>query len=108
MRCIEDYHWFLRGGGLLTILFSVIVTGILVYLILHFIHNNKWRNYAIANRTRCPNCLHPVEETFIMCPVCHYKLKTNCPSCGKVVKTDWDICPYCETELAERKITTKK
>ena len=98
MKCFENEYWFWGGESLLTLLIVVVVTGILTYLFIQLIHKNKI--HRLHKQSLCPNCHHPVEETFIMCPVCHYKLKTNCPSCGKVVKTDWDICPYCETELA--------
>ncbi len=102
MKCFEYYNGFWGGGSLLMILLAIAVTAVLVFLFIHFSQKNKLWNYYVFNRKLCPNCHHPVEETFIRCPVCHFKLKTNCPSCGKVVKTEWDICPYCENEITEK------
>ena len=98
MRCFEDYYWFFGKGYLLTFIYILILVSVLVYILVRVIHKYKFRSYAL-NQSKCPNCHNPVEETYIRCPECHYKLKTNCPSCGKVVKTSWDICPYCEAEL---------
>ena len=100
MRCFEDYYWFLGRGSLFTIIFVVVVISVLVYLLIHFVHKyNSGNHNHTLNQAKCPNCHSPVEETYIRCPECHFKLKANCPSCGRVIKTSWDICPYCETEL---------
>ncbi len=100
MRCFEDYYWFLGKGNLLTFIYIIILVSVLVYILVRVIHKYKFRNHNdTLNQSKCPHCHNPVEETYIRCPECHYKLKTNCPSCGKVVKTSWDICPYCETGL---------
>jgi len=54
---------------------------------------------------KCPNCGEPVEQAYLRCPECHYRLKVNCPSCGKLVKTSWELCPYCEAPLTEKSQT---
>lgn len=64
---------------------------------------NPIGHYGVSPQGSCPNCSATVENAFIRCPECHFKLKTNCPSCGKIVKTTWDICPYCEVKLTKAK-----
>ncbi|MBU2493304.1 MAG: zinc ribbon domain-containing protein [Bacteroidetes bacterium] len=58
-------------------------------------------NYFHSNRSNqnCPECKAHIEETYLRCPECNFKLKDNCPSCGKIVKSRWHVCPYCETNL---------
>jgi RNA polymerase subunit RPABC4/transcription elongation factor Spt4 len=59
-------------------------------------HSDRFNDSPQGN---CPNCNAPVENSFIRCPECHFKLKSNCPSCGRIVKTNWEICPYCEAKI---------
>ena len=47
----------------------------------------------------CTNCKNPVDENFINCPFCGYKLKNNCNSCGCAVEPVWNICPKCGDKL---------
>jgi RNA polymerase subunit RPABC4/transcription elongation factor Spt4 len=87
--------WVLLIGGI----------GFIVYRIIQNRKQETQRNarfrgvYPAMLFKQCSNCGAPVEEAYLRCPECHYKLKTNCLSCGKVINTKWDICPYCETEL---------
>jgi Double zinc ribbon len=50
---------------------------------------------------RCPVCRAPVDEDFLVCPVCTTKLRQSCASCGKPLEALWQICPYCETPIPQ-------
>ena len=43
----------------------------------------------------CPECLHAIEKTFVVCPYCLYQLQVQCASCGAAVEKEWKSCPYC-------------
>jgi len=61
---------------------------------------NPVNNFVNINKNlQCPNCKAEIEQSYLRCPECNYKLKDNCPTCGKIVKTSWSVCPYCETNL---------
>jgi RNA polymerase subunit RPABC4/transcription elongation factor Spt4 len=50
---------------------------------------------GIEERLACPGCNRRIEETFMICPTCHTRLKKGCPSCGQLLHLRWNICPYC-------------
>jgi hypothetical protein len=45
----------------------------------------------------CPNCRHPVESEFVICPLCRTQIKEPCINCGKPLSYSWIACPYCST-----------
>jgi hypothetical protein len=45
----------------------------------------------------CPNCRHPVEADFVICPLCRTQLKEPCVNCGRPLSYSWIACPYCST-----------
>jgi len=47
------------------------------------------------HETRCPQCSHPIEDTFAVCPYCLATLKANCPTCNASLRKEWKACPYC-------------
>jgi RNA polymerase subunit RPABC4/transcription elongation factor Spt4 len=47
----------------------------------------------------CPVCRAPVDESFLVCPVCTTKLRQACVSCKAPLEPLWQICPYCETPV---------
>lgn len=65
--------------------------GLIIYLIIrnsHIVHN-------------CPNCNEVVDENFINCPFCGYRLKGICQSCGEPISFKWSICPKCGEKLKQ-------
>ncbi len=48
----------------------------------------------------CPKCHNPINENFILCPICKFKLKRPCvnENCKKMLDAAWDVCPYCGTD----------
>jgi RNA polymerase subunit RPABC4/transcription elongation factor Spt4 len=50
---------------------------------------------GIEERMACPGCNRRIEETFMICPTCHTRLKKACPACGRLLHLRWNLCPYC-------------
>jgi hypothetical protein len=50
---------------------------------------------------RCPDCASPVEEGWLLCPVCRAKLGHRCVECGRSMATDWAVCAWCATPIGE-------
>ncbi|MBN1584074.1 MAG: zinc ribbon domain-containing protein [Anaerolineae bacterium] len=49
----------------------------------------------IEERTICPACKQPIENDFMVCPVCHTKLRQHCAHCDRLIHPRWSVCPYC-------------
>ncbi|GBE28127.1 double zinc ribbon [bacterium BMS3Bbin03] len=100
-------EWFWTGRIFWLLLLAAI--GLLVFFAVRSGRRRSGENPGAGSSAhsikqgKCPKCGEPVEEAYLCCPECHYRLKVNCPSCGKLVKTSWDICPYCEENLSEVK-----
>lgn len=45
----------------------------------------------------CPNCRHPLEPDFVICPLCRTQIKEPCLNCGRPLSYSWIACPYCST-----------
>ena len=45
----------------------------------------------------CPDCRHPVQDEFMVCPYCRVSLKEPCADCGRLMTHAWRHCPYCGT-----------
>jgi RNA polymerase subunit RPABC4/transcription elongation factor Spt4 len=65
----------------------------LIGLIVYLVVRNSY------TRKICMGCGKPVDEHFMNCPFCGYKLKDNCNSCGCAVEPEWNICPKCGSKL---------
>lgn len=52
----------------------------------------------IEERTICPACKQPIEPDFMICPICHTRLRQPCIHCGRLIHPRWSICPYCAKE----------
>jgi RNA polymerase subunit RPABC4/transcription elongation factor Spt4 len=52
----------------------------------------------IEERQICPGCKQPIESDFVLCPVCHTRLRQPCVQCGRLIHPRWSICPYCATD----------
>ncbi|MBN1933854.1 MAG: zinc ribbon domain-containing protein [Anaerolineae bacterium] len=52
----------------------------------------------IEDRTICPACKQPIEADFVLCPVCHTKLRQSCMHCKRLIHPRWSMCPYCGKE----------
>ncbi len=50
---------------------------------------------AIEEPETCPGCGARVKSDYILCPVCHSRLKQACPACKRPLQLHWAICPYC-------------
>jgi RNA polymerase subunit RPABC4/transcription elongation factor Spt4 len=51
----------------------------------------------IEERQICPGCKQPIESDYMVCPICHTRLRQPCVQCGRLIHPRWDICPYCAT-----------
>jgi RNA polymerase subunit RPABC4/transcription elongation factor Spt4 len=49
----------------------------------------------IEERQICPGCKQPIETDFVICPVCHTRLRRPCIHCGRLIHPRWSMCPYC-------------
>jgi RNA polymerase subunit RPABC4/transcription elongation factor Spt4 len=49
----------------------------------------------IEERQICPGCKQPIEEDYVVCPICHTRLRQPCVHCGKLIHPRWSVCPYC-------------
>jgi len=49
----------------------------------------------IEERQICPGCKQPIESDFMLCPVCHTRLRRPCIHCGRLIHPRWSVCPYC-------------
>jgi RNA polymerase subunit RPABC4/transcription elongation factor Spt4 len=45
----------------------------------------------------CPGCGRKTQETWMVCPTCHTRLKKTCHNCRKLMDLSWNLCPYCGT-----------
>jgi RNA polymerase subunit RPABC4/transcription elongation factor Spt4 len=63
--------------------------GLIIYLVVRNSYTKKI----------CKGCGKPIDEHFINCPFCGYRLKENCNSCGCAVDPEWNICPKCGVKL---------
>jgi predicted RNA-binding Zn-ribbon protein involved in translation (DUF1610 family) len=45
----------------------------------------------------CPGCGRKIQETWMVCPTCHTRLKKTCHNCRKLMELAWNLCPYCGT-----------
>jgi len=49
----------------------------------------------IEERHVCPGCKQPIEPDYVLCPICHTRLRRPCIHCGRLVHPRWSVCPYC-------------
>lgn len=56
----------------------------------------------LADRTSCPQCAKRVQEDFLVCPSCKYRLKEPCSSCAKPLSFAWIACPGCGADNRSR------
>jgi predicted RNA-binding Zn-ribbon protein involved in translation (DUF1610 family) len=45
----------------------------------------------------CPGCGRKIQDTWMVCPNCHTRLKKTCHNCRKLMELSWNLCPYCGT-----------
>ncbi|MBC7226150.1 MAG: zinc ribbon domain-containing protein [Thermoflexales bacterium] len=50
---------------------------------------------AIEEPETCPGCGARAKSDYILCPVCHTRLKQACPACKRPLQLHWAVCPYC-------------
>src|SRR3990172_2774649 len=43
----------------------------------------------------CPTCKAPVQEDYLLCPICRTQLRAPCPRCRRPLHPSWHACPYC-------------
>ncbi len=97
---------------LIRILSIIIVTllflpGIVIYLILrpaHTVEEEYQRTLeeeallqSIEDIPVCPGCGRKIQDTWMVCPNCHTRLKKTCHNCRKLMELSWNLCPYCGT-----------
>ena len=70
-------------------LFVPNLIGLIIYLVVRNSYTKKI----------CKSCGNPVDDHFMNCPLCGFKLKDNCSSCGFPVEPEWNICPKCASKL---------
>lgn len=49
----------------------------------------------IEERQICPGCKQPIEPDYVLCPICHTRLRHPCVHCGRLIHPRWNVCPYC-------------
>jgi RNA polymerase subunit RPABC4/transcription elongation factor Spt4 len=49
----------------------------------------------IEERHICPGCKQPIEPDYVLCPICHTRLRQPCAHCGRLIHPRWSVCPYC-------------
>jgi RNA polymerase subunit RPABC4/transcription elongation factor Spt4 len=49
----------------------------------------------IEERMICPACKQPIEPDYVLCPICHTRLRRPCVHCGRLLHPRWSMCPYC-------------
>ena len=49
----------------------------------------------IEDRQICPGCKQAIEPDYVLCPVCHTRLRHPCVHCGRLIHPRWTLCPYC-------------
>ena len=49
----------------------------------------------IEERHICPGCKQPIESDYVLCPICHTRLRQPCVHCGRLIHPRWSVCPYC-------------
>ncbi len=49
----------------------------------------------IEERQICPGCKQPIEPDYVLCPICHTRLRHPCAHCGRLIHPRWNVCPYC-------------
>jgi hypothetical protein len=49
----------------------------------------------IEERQICPGCKQPIQPDYVLCPICHTRLRTPCIHCGRLIHPRWGLCPYC-------------
>jgi RNA polymerase subunit RPABC4/transcription elongation factor Spt4 len=100
------------ADNLMRILAVLVVTilflpGVLVYLILRpqrtleeeyqQILEEEALLHAIESTQHCPGCSRKVQDSWMVCPDCHTRLKKTCHHCSKLMELHWNICPFCGT-----------
>lgn len=45
----------------------------------------------------CPGCGRKTQDTWMICPTCHTRLRKTCHNCRKLMELSWNLCPYCGT-----------
>ena len=51
----------------------------------------------IEERQICPGCKQPIDADYLLCPICHTRLRQPCVQCERLIHPRWGVCPYCAT-----------
>jgi RNA polymerase subunit RPABC4/transcription elongation factor Spt4 len=51
----------------------------------------------IEERQICPGCKQPIDTDYMLCPICHTRLRQPCVQCERLIHPRWAVCPYCAT-----------
>jgi RNA polymerase subunit RPABC4/transcription elongation factor Spt4 len=49
----------------------------------------------VEERSICPGCKQSIEPDYMVCPICHTRLRRPCIHCERLIHPRWSICPYC-------------
>ncbi len=81
--------------------------GIVIYLILRPSHSieEEYQHtleeeallQSIEDVPVCPGCGRKTQESWMVCPTCHTRLRKTCHNCRKLMELSWNLCPYCGT-----------
>ncbi len=94
---------------LLTIIIVALLflPGVIIYLILRPAHTleEEYQHtleeeallQSIEDVSVCPGCGRHIQESWMVCPSCHTRLKKVCHQCRKLMDLSWNLCPYCGT-----------
>ncbi len=56
----------------------------------------------LADRANCPQCARRVQDDFVVCPSCKYRLKEPCAKCARPLSFAWIACPGCGADNEAR------
>lgn len=86
---------------------ALFLPGLLIYLILrpHRTIEDEYRQAleeaalleTIGERSNCPSCGRKISAEWIVCPICHTRLKNKCRNCSELMELTWNLCPHCTT-----------
>ncbi|HEY2355079.1 MAG TPA: zinc ribbon domain-containing protein [Gaiellaceae bacterium] len=96
--------------GFATLLGLVAFVGPLVYLLFRPAETRAdvqsrmaelaaFQTLAARREPTCPECSAPVDDRYIVCPVCTTRLREPCAHCDAPLERLWQMCPYCATPV---------
>lgn len=58
----------------------------------------------MEERDVCPECGHPTQPDFMVCPLCQTEIRRTCLNCGRLLQLNWNACPYCGQTIVPKEL----